>query len=167
MKTATKLATLVGTIFAAGALAITPLTAMAADGDVDAGVAVGHTTTLTPVQLQGGTGSYSFASDACAAVSSDDVPPAETCTISASGTYVNIVCGTGTAPGTATVVEADGSSDTFGYSLTFVAGIGVVTGPGTPPSVPPVGVVVIVGTGVGAPSSCVTSFDVAIAAVLG
>jgi len=159
MKTGMKLATMLGTLCAAGALAISPLTAMASDGDTDAGVSQGHTTTLTPVAFQGGGGSYSFASDHCVGVSSDEptnVPADGNCSISASGTYANIVCGTGTAPGNATVTESDGASDSFAYSLTFAAGVGVETGGGS------AGVVVIVATGTGAPANCVTSFDVVI-----
>jgi hypothetical protein len=153
VKTRIKLLSLVGTVLAAGAIASAPLAASAADGDTDVAAFVGHTTGLTPVQATGGTGSYSFVSDVCAGVSLDATPPeAGTCSITSSGTYSNIVCGTGSASGSATATEnVDGAADTFSYTITFVAGVGVIQGGAT-------GVVLIVPTGLGAPSSCVTAF---------
>lgn len=113
----------------------------------------GCTTQLTAVQLIGGTGSYSFSSGACsfpgsaqlgctaAGTATTASPPvgAGTCDISASGTYVNIVCGTGTTGGGLTVMSDTataspgnvvGSVDTVGtrYGILFVAGIGLIRG---------------------------------------
>lgn len=160
VKTRIKLLSLVGTVLAAGAIASAPLAASAADGDSDVAVFVGHTTGLTPVQLTGGSGSYGFVSDVCAGASTDTTPPeVATCGISSSGTYTNIVCGTGSAAGSATATEPD-STDTFSYSILFVSGVGVLTGGAT-------GVVLIVPTGNGLPSSCVTQFTPVGVAVTG
>jgi hypothetical protein len=160
MKTGLKFMTMLGTVLAAGAIAATPLAASASDGDVDAAVYVGHTTSLTPVLLVGGGGTYSFTSDVCAGASSD--VDAGLCTISSSGTYSNIVCGTGNvlAGSTATTTEPDGASDTVGITITFVAGVGVLTSGAQ-------GVAILIGTGPGTDgSTCVTGFDVVGAAVL-
>ena len=145
-----KLVSTLGTVLAAGAIAASPMVASAATG---AAALVVGTTSLTPVQLVGGSGSYQFSSIACAGT--DGV-----CTASSSGSYVNTVCGTGTADGTVTIT----AHANFLIHIQFVAGIGVITGPG--PSVPPVGVAILVATGVGTPPNCVTSFDVAAAAVI-
>jgi hypothetical protein len=161
VKIGSRLLGLVGTFLTMSALAVAPLTASAADGDTDFGHEVGHTTGLTPVQLLGGSGSYSFSSDVCVFVSTDAFPPEfGTCGTTSSGTYSNIVCGTGSASGSATFTEADGGSDTFSYTITFVAGVGVLQGGAT-------GVVVIIPTGLGAPSSCVTAFTPVISVALG
>jgi hypothetical protein len=164
MKTRFKMVAMLGTVLAAGAIAATPLAASASDGDVDAAAWVGHTTSLTPVLLVGGGGTYSFSSDVCAGASSD--VDAGLCTISSSGSYTNIVCGTGTVfSATATTTESDGASDTVGIAITFVAGVGVVTG--APSATTVAGVAVLVGTGPGTNgSTCVTGFDVVGAAVL-
>lgn len=63
------------------------------------------------------------------------VPPASNCTITASGSYINVVCGTGIVgppvPGgtsSATIAEG-GGSDTYNatnYTIVFVGGVGVV-----------------------------------------
>jgi len=158
MKLGMKFVSLAGTVLAAGAIATSPIMA-SADADVDAAVFVGQTTSLTPVQLVGGTGTFAFSSIACVGVSSDDVPPANTCGISASGSYSNTVCGTGSASGTANTSEAGGGSDSVGFSITFVSGIGVVTGGAD-------GVVVIIPTGGNPPANCVTQFTVPGVAVI-
>lgn len=80
---------------------------------------------VPPVQAVGGGGSFTFASKTCEAVDTDHGPQA--CTITASGTYTNIVCGTGTANGTATVTSA-GETETISFSITFVGGQGKLTG---------------------------------------
>ncbi len=123
MKTRMKFAASFGAILAAGAIAVTP--AFASDGDADAAAYVGATTSLTPVQLVGGSGGYSFSSIVCAGVSSD--VDAGLCTLTSTGSYVNIVCGTGTVSGSVTTGEPDGASDTAGISIIFVAGVGVAT----------------------------------------
>jgi hypothetical protein len=159
VKTRTKLLTTVATILAACAMAVTPMIASAADGDIDTHVFVAHTTCLTPVQLVGGGGTFCLTTDVCVSFSSDDIPPVGICTLSASGSYTNTVCGTGNVSGTATSAEADGSVDTVGFSLTLVAGLGVITGGA-------VGVVDLQPSGLGTDGhTCATSFDVEGAAV--
>jgi hypothetical protein len=69
----------------------------------------------------------------CTIVSNDEIPPVVEgpydCAsgLAFQGTYANTVCGTGTASGTATVPEADGSS-TITFLIAFVAGQGVLVG---------------------------------------
>jgi hypothetical protein len=53
----------------------------------------------------------------------------QNCTLTAGGTYTNIVCGTGMAPGQGTLASADGSIF-VPYMLNFVAGVGVLTSMG-------------------------------------
>lgn len=122
----------------------------------------GCTTSLTPpVASAGGSGSYSFSAPnpctgATAAIPtfciglSDpgegspvpvEIPSLNNCDITpASGSYINIVCGTGitgvtTAPSvfgdTATVNEHGDGSATIHYSIVFVAGVGVIVGTAT------------------------------------
>jgi hypothetical protein len=177
MKTGMKLLSMAGAIFAAGALAASPLVASANDGDVDAAVFAGETTTLTQVQLVGGSGSFTFdtthfegQAGQCVGVVSTDNPPstlpevAAGCSIGSTGGYSNIVCGTGTASGTATLGESDGS-DTYGIGIIFVAGLGVVTSPGLPavPNGGLVGVVQLlpsVDAPIASPPGCVNAFSV-------
>jgi hypothetical protein len=173
MKTGMKLLTMTGAIFAAGALAVSPLVASANDGDADAAVLLGETTTLTQVQLVGGSGSYTFdtthfegqAGHCVGVVSTDGPEVAASCSIGSTGGYTNIVCGTGTASGSVTLSEADGS-DTYGIGIIFVAGLGVVTSPGLPavPNGGLVGVVQLlpsVDAPVASPPGCVNAFSVA------
>jgi len=83
------------------------------------------TTSLTPpVGAVGGTGSYTFASSACEMVSAPEVGA---CTLVSSGTYSNIVCGTGTWSGTANLNGPDGS-ESMSYTITFEDGTGELTG---------------------------------------
>jgi len=128
-------------------------------GDIDAIGFSGMATVTPAIQLVGGPdGTYSFSTSgsvlglpgACMAVSADsDVTVGTTdadgevgpCTLASSGTWHNIVCGTGTAGGTATVTEtpdfvgpgAGKPSDvyTINYGIQFVAGIGVLVGTAT------------------------------------
>jgi hypothetical protein len=86
----------------------------------------------TFVCLVGGSGHYTFTSNLCVGVSDTDVSAA--CTVSASGPFQNIVCGTGGAQGTATVTEPpapdepNGETDNVTFGIIFVGGVGVVTG---------------------------------------
>ena len=159
-----KVTAVLSAMLAAGALALTPLACSAADGDNDVMVFVGQSTSLTPVQLVGGSGVFQFATtfgfaSACEGVSSDEPASASPqCSISASGSYVSIVCGTGTLSGAATVSEADGQVDSVGFTITLVGGVGVITGGA-------VGVVEIIPTGVASPPACMTSFTMAGVAV--
>lgn len=112
----------------------------------------GCTTGLTPVQLVGGTGSYSFSSGACSnpvtpiigctavGVASNPAAGASQCSINASGTYLNITCGTGLTGGgplamtdTSTVSTTGlgvGLTDTVNikYGIVFVSGVGLLRG---------------------------------------
>ena len=111
----------------------------------------GVTTSLTPTQLVGGSGTYTFTTASstpqgipgfCFAVVAQTV--GGTCTLDASGTYQNFICGTGFtgnaplgATDVATVTVAGilgGASFTFNYGITFVGGIGTIEGDfaGTP-----------------------------------
>ena len=134
-----------GAAIAAGLLAFAPASA------AQAAVFVGQTTSLTPVLLVGGSGSYTFNSIACVEAPS----PAGLCSITSSGTYTNTVCGTGAANGVATVTPGP----TFSYHIQFVSGVGVLTGGAT-------GAVLILPKGVGGLASCVTGFIVVGAGII-
>jgi hypothetical protein len=97
----------------------------------------GHTTNLTPVTYTGGGGTYDFNSSVCDIVSDIGVTESVTgevggCTFGAPGSYNNLVCGTGFAWGTFSIV-AEGSNPyaTGSYGIIIVAGQGVVTGSGS------------------------------------
>ena len=53
---------------------------------------------------------------------------AEASTVSSSGTYTSIVCGTGSATGSATIVGSKGDSASGNIKIMFVAGQGALTG---------------------------------------
>jgi len=94
-------------------------------------------TASASVQLVGGSGTFFFDSNLCEMVSPPDAGEVSAgeegaCTLTASGTFTNIVCGTGTASGTATLNGPDGS-ETITFSITFVDGQGTVTGNATEP----------------------------------
>src|SRR5258708_24818537 len=106
VKTGFKLLPVVGTVMAGGLIAATPLVASAEEAvDVDVFSFVGQTDVLSPVQLVGGSGWYAFHSIVCAGVSVEadaaavvpEIPEVGPCVITSSGTYVNIVFGTGAA----------------------------------------------------------------------
>jgi len=141
------------------------------------------------VCVVGGTGTFNFASDLCAGVS-DGVPPevSTACTVSASGPWQNVVCGsTAAAQGTANVAvaaeanevesletEADGPTDTdevdtVTYGIIFVGGVGGLTGNAGPSQADAagtfedfVGVVLWIVGPVGNPTQnqCVSAFGV-------
>src|SRR5690348_15864872 len=149
-----KLASLVGTVAAAATVSVTPIAASANDGDADIAVFAGSTTALTPILLSGDGGSYSFNTASyealpglCERVSIVAVPPevAAGCSFASSGSYTNIVCGTGSvfsASATGTEPAPDSACETFAINITFVAGLGLVS---TPDNLP----VVATGTGLG------------------
>jgi hypothetical protein len=169
-------------------VAFLPHPAGAEIADVDAIVFQGTTTVLTPVHIIGGGGNYTFTGTATGpSVNAPCEDDGDTdCTagavdaeafilqpLSSSGTYTSIVCGTGTATGTATITEGQGSdSYNVSYSITFVAGIGLLLGSateaGSAESGPVVGVVQISPAGIGpvppipptGNEDCVTSFSV-------
>lgn len=121
--------------------------ALAADGDTDTFSFTGMSTTVTSA-------TYTFVSSTCAGVSSDE--SLTTCTLSSSGSYSFLVCGTGQMTGSLTVVEADGALDTVNYVAQSIAGVTVVTGAGIS------GTFSVVPTGTTPPPGfCFTSFDIA------
>lgn len=150
-----------GMAMSAAALALVAATPASAAGP-GASAYVGQTTSLTPVAVQGGGGAYTFNSLLCVGAYVNSTS-AGACVITSSGTYSNIVCGTGSASGSATVTwtgPIGSGSETVSYGITFVAGVGVMTGGAD-------GAVVIVATGSGLPdtSQCVTQFTVVGASV--
>lgn len=129
-----------------------------------------------------GTGTYGFNSTTCVGVSLGgdegataglEVEANTACSVTSTGTYTNVVCGTGLATGNATITEG-GGSDTYtvsNYTIVFVGGVGVVVAPTITESeadgdtVPGVGAGVVVLTPVGSavppPTGlCVTTFTV-------
>jgi hypothetical protein len=105
-------------------MAMGSASAMAADTVTCA--LTGETGSLTPpVQIQGGTGSFTFGGSAVCSVNTD--PPALS-TLSASGTYVNQICGTGTADGSASLNVGGGAHvySSVGFHIDFTSSVGVV-----------------------------------------
>lgn len=149
-----KLAATMGVAWAAAlTLAMGPLSAKAAGTDVmgfigttdvltcsSSGiVSATPTCTGTGIPLVGGSGAYDFTTSGlvCQVVVSEDVspdatpdaPPPNGCSLTSTGSYINIVCGTGLASGTANVsANADDDDFTASYSIVFVAGLGVLSG---------------------------------------
>jgi len=139
-----KLLSLAGIVTVSVGLAVAP--ASAAGAEVVA--FQGATTSLTPVQLVGGTGSYAFSTAApvgCKVFAElntsdlNDEEVAESCTVSAAGGYNNIVCGTGTTggfPGTGDTATLSGEPEgtgagfdtTINYGILFVGSVGVIVG---------------------------------------
>jgi hypothetical protein len=72
----------------------------------------------------GGSGTFTFSSNECEMASPPEVG---VCAMNAAGTFTNIVCGTGTASGTASLTGPDGT-ETITFTITFSDGQGVVTG---------------------------------------
>jgi hypothetical protein len=158
MRIAAGLMTVVGAVGLLVGSSATPVSAQVVVGDVDVVTFSGTAVASPAIPLIGGDGTYTFSTSSngiggtpgqCLGASADtdialgttsgdaDIAP---CTITSSGTYHSIVCGTGTAGGTATITEGgDGvagnknPSDVYDvtYSIQFVAGIGVLTGNAT------------------------------------
>ncbi|HEV7680205.1 MAG TPA: hypothetical protein VGQ42_16710 [Candidatus Dormibacteraeota bacterium] len=124
---------------ATGLAALTPAIMPASASASTAAVAAFSGSASATVDWVGGAGSFSFATSAplgCTAAGVvNNTPVAGACTISASGTFVNVVCGTGTATGSATVTTSGGTV-TVGFQIVFVATVGLIL-----PTVPPAGVV--------------------------
>jgi hypothetical protein len=77
------------------------------------------------VPLKGGPGgTYSFSGKANCVLNGK----VEASTVSSSGTYKSIVCGTGSAAGSATITGSKGDHASGNISITFVAGQGTLTG---------------------------------------
>lgn len=129
----------VGTFVTAAAAIVIPSTALAAA--LDGVVFRGSTTSLdcgtgcNGIPTVGGSGGYTFTtSGLCKTVDADNDGDggslAANCTIDSTGTYKNTVCGTGSAAGTATITLSNGEDD-IDYTITFVAGVGVIGGTST------------------------------------
>jgi len=156
-----------------------PVRALAADADHF--TFLGTTTAMTPMLFVGGTGSFSFSAGftgatQCAGTSADsddlfsdvDTPPSR-CELFGSGTYNNVVCGTGFMHGTATLTEYDGSTVSdiydFTFDITYVAGSGTLAGFATErgafsESSPIAGHVLFAPTSFAGPPNCVTSLSI-------
>jgi hypothetical protein len=128
------------------AAAAQPVLALPPDETLDFDVAVlsGPAAVSPSVDLVGGNGNFTFNSASglggCALLSASgtgseageaamDVEATRTCSVSALGSYVNVVCGTGVAWGSGTITEGSGS-DTYAvtFQVMFVAGTGYLTG---------------------------------------
>ena len=82
----------------------------------------------------GGSGTYSFSTGTflpvhCEAVDLDTASPAAACSILSSGTYTNVVCGTGLAQGSATISAPTETLSVNGYTIAFAGGLGVLAAP--------------------------------------
>jgi len=114
-------------------------------GDADTAAFVGTALVFPAVGFAGGGGNFSFASSTCTLASASglggeageptpdaELPPTSTCSVNASGTYANIVCGTGIAAGTGSLTEGAGS-DSYAaqFSIFFTAGVGTLLGVAT------------------------------------
>jgi len=81
----------------------------------------------------GGGGAFAFTSNLCAWADSDDLTTAGLpCTTSASGTFVNTICGTDSMQGTAVISfdPSDGGLDQFDFAIQLIGGIGILIGNG-------------------------------------
>ena len=137
-----------------GALALIPATASAV-GTTATCVVAGATGLLNPsVPLSGGSGAFDFAGTVVCQVNGAPVVG----TISASGTYNNTVCGTGTADGSASIPGLG----TRTFHIQFVAGAGIVSVPDGA-LVHTAGAVQLIPTGpdTSGPPNCVSKFTVA------
>lgn len=116
-------------------------------------VVLGATGNLNPsVKQVGGTGSFSFAGQVACQVNGTPTLG----TITASGTYENTVCGTGTADGTASIPGLG----TRPFHIQFVAGVGAVFVPSFSPT-NVAGAVQLLPTGPDtSPGNCVSIFTV-------
>jgi hypothetical protein len=125
-------------VAATGLAALTPVLMPVGASASTAAVAAFSGSASATVLWSGGGGPFSFATSAplgCTAAGVvNNAPVAGACTISASGSFTNVVCGTGTAAGTATVTTSAGAV-TVNFQIVFAGTVGVLL-PGT---VPPTG----------------------------
>lgn len=115
----------------AAAFVVGPASALAETPPVDGAhcAFTGATVSLDAVPIMGGTGNYHFQGTGTCALHGD---AAETGVVAigidSSGSYVNQVCGTGTADGSATITGPSAELPaTINYHIQFVAGVGVLT----------------------------------------
>ncbi|MGI8609331.1 MAG: hypothetical protein ACR2MY_08920 [Candidatus Dormibacteria bacterium] len=117
-------------------MALAPMAAHADTPGVSDTIAFqGHA--AATVLLVGGGGTFGFNSGTCALMSDVDstTEPAGSevdthCSVTASGSFANIVCGTGTADGSASISSTDGSA-LISFHIVFAGGVGTITGSGT------------------------------------
>jgi hypothetical protein len=92
--------------------------------------------TPAAVDITGGSGSFGFASTAATCLSDNEGTTPETrmyternpgCSFSGTGTYTNVMCGTGTASGTANITGGT-ETGTVNFSIAFTDTIGTITG---------------------------------------
>lgn len=147
---------MVASVAALGALGVGAGTASAAT-TIACPAFTGNTTSLSPpVQFVGGGGSFGFSGSA---VCTDGSGVDTNARISASGSYTNTLCGTGTATGNATIT-VNGTGYNVGFTIQFAAGAGVLrattaTGGGV------VSIRPALDNQAAPPGNCVTHFDVA------
>jgi hypothetical protein len=85
----------------------------------------GRTTQLVPVGFTSNTGTFGFAGSATCVDSGGNVYTGSITVDDGTGTYSNIVCGTGTASGTA-LLDTNGPDITASFRITFAGGTGVI-----------------------------------------
>ncbi|HXA28696.1 MAG TPA: hypothetical protein VN193_08095 [Candidatus Angelobacter sp.] len=111
-----------------------PVPAQAATPTVDAMVLNATVASVSPpvfLAVQGPS-TYTLAG-ACSPtfpsyISTDDGLPHVCPGVTGSGTYVNVVCGTGTLSGTLTITELPGETSGLAYTGVLVAGLGLIEG---------------------------------------
>jgi hypothetical protein len=117
----------------------------------------GQTTSLSPaVQFVGGGGNFTFSGPATCSVNGG---APQSGSITASGSYANTVCGTGSATGSATIT-AGSATVTIGFTINFAAGQGVARGTGATTGAGYVGIRPALDNQAAPPGDCVTKFDV-------
>ena len=112
-----------------------PATAQVDNDDLDVYAFTGNAT-LSSVSIVGGSGSFSFSATTCDGLSTDDDTDelhVGSCSLTASGTYTNVVCGTGLLSGSGEWDENDMQRGDDAYTIdsftaVLVAGIGVLEG---------------------------------------
>jgi hypothetical protein len=161
---AKRLSLLIGLALVAGLVSAVP-SAMASSVNATCGVA-GQAHTNPPVQLQGGSGTYTFDNFVFACEGTvDGVTDVTTSNITTAGNYTNVLCGTGTADSTTStgtiansIAGNAGKTFTAPYHIDFSNGVGNLrflspaSGSGT---------IDIIPTGPQAPPGCTSTFAVA------
>jgi len=87
---------------------------------------------LGPDILDTDSGTFGFTGSAtCAGADANNVPPTvvgpATFELSAGGTYNNVICGTGTANGTANLTNGGDTDINSTFGITFAAGVGKIS----------------------------------------
>ena len=121
-----------------GVAAVTPFVMPMSASAATAVVAAFSGSSSDTVQFVGGSGGFTFSTSAplgCTEVVKATTAPSvavlQSCTITAAGTFINVVCGTGLAGGTATVSDAQ-QTLSVNFVIVFVGGVGLLL-PGAVP----------------------------------